>query len=159
MQSVFVGMPAPVPEQIILTPGDDAPTPPFGPSANLVLYEGPGETPPELADMPDVPAEPAFAWRETENILVLGTDRRPHDASWRTDTIIVVGLDRERQRAAVLSIPRDLYIRDSQYGYGRINQVDYIGGEARVKGGLPGARVEVLSDTLALLPAIGFALN
>ena len=31
---------APVPEQIILTPGDDAPTPPFGPSANLVLYEG-----------------------------------------------------------------------------------------------------------------------
>ena len=60
MQSVFVGMPAPVPEQIILTPGDDAPTPPFGPSANLVLYEGPGETPPELADMPDVPAEPAL---------------------------------------------------------------------------------------------------
>lgn len=151
MQSVFVGMPAPVPEQIILTPGDDAPTPPFGPSANLVLYEGPGETPPELADMPDVPAEPAFAWRETENILVLGTDRRPHDASWRTDTIIVVGLDRERQRAAVLSIPRDLYIEIPNYGYGRINQVDYIGERVtRVKGGGPALVSEVLSDTLGI---------
>ncbi len=151
LQSVFVGMPAPVPEQIILTPGADAPTPPFGPSANLMLYEGPGETPSELADKPDVPAEPAFAWSETENILVLGTDRRPYDASWRTDTIIVVGLDRERQRAAVLSIPRDLYIEIPNYGYGRINQADYIGERVtRVKGGGPALVSDVLSDTLGI---------
>ncbi len=150
MQSVFVGMPAPVPEQIILTPGDDAPTPPFGPSANLVLYEGPGETPPELADMPDVPAEPAFAWRETENILVLGTDRRPHDASWRTDTIIVVGLDRERQRAAVLSIPRDLYIGFPITVMGGSTRWTTSGSGWRVKGGGPALVSEVLSDTLGI---------
>jgi len=151
MQSVFVGMPAPAPEQIVLTPDADAPTPPFGPSANLALYEGPGEAPAALADRPDAPAEPAFAWSETENILVLGTDRRPRDASWRTDTIMVVGLDRARQRAAVLSIPRDLYIEIPNYGYGRINQVDYIGERvSRVKGGGPALVSEVLSDTLGI---------
>ena len=151
-QSVFVGMPERAPEQLVLAPDGDAPMPPFGPSVTPRLYEAPGDAPIVLVDTtPDIPAGPAFAWSETENILVLGTDRRPWDASWRTDTIIVVGLDRAGKRAAVLSIPRDLYIEIPNYGYGRINQVDYIGERiTRVKGGGPALVSDVLSDTFGI---------
>ena len=151
MQSVFVGMPAPAPEQIVLTPGPDAPVPPFGQMAKLALDEGPGEAPAALLSEEVLATGPAFAWSETQNILVMGTDRRPHDSSWRTDTIIVVGLDRARNRAAVLSVPRDLYIEIPNYGYGRINQVDYIGERiTRVKGGGPALVSSVLSETLGI---------
>ncbi len=153
-QSVFVGMPPPPPEQLVLEAGSDAPVPPFGPSIKPKLAEEPGARPPELSALVDVPAGPAFAWSETENILVLGTDRRPWDSSWRTDTIIVVGLDRDQKRAAVLSIPRDLYIDIPDYGYGRINQVDYIGERVtRVKGGGPALVSQVLSDTFGVATA------
>lgn len=151
MQSVFVGMPAPATEQIVLTPGPNSPVPPFGQMAKLALHEAPGEAPAVLLSEEVTPAEPAFAWTETENILVMGTDRRPHDATWRTDTIMVVGLDRARTRAAVLSVPRDLYIEIPNYGYGRINQVDYIGERVtRVKGGGPALMSSVLSETLGI---------
>lgn len=150
-QSVFVGMPTPAPEQTIISPEGEIPTPAFGPRPFAKLYEAPGEAPPQLAERERSPAEPAFAWSETENILVLGTDRRPWDASWRTDTIMVVGIDRERERVAVLSIPRDLYIEIPNYGYGRINQADYIGERvARVKGGGPELVSQILDDTFGI---------
>jgi LCP family protein required for cell wall assembly len=98
-----------------------------------------------------VPSGPAFAWQETENYLILGTDRRSADSSWRTDTLIIVGLDRKLNRAAVLSIPRDLYLEIPNYGYGRINQVDYIGEKIlKVPGGGPALLSTVLSNTLGI---------
>jgi LCP family protein required for cell wall assembly len=95
------------------------------------------------------PAGPAFNWNKTENYLILGTDRRPGWTSWRTDTVIVLGLDRELSRAAVFSIPRDLYVQIPGYGWGRINQVDYIG-EKKGEGGGPALISQVLSDTLGI---------
>ena len=94
---------------------------------------------------------PAFAWSETDNFLVLGTDRRSSGGSWRTDTIMVVGLDRARNRAAVLSIPRDLYVQIPGYGMGRINQVDHLG-EAVLgtPGGGPALVSSVLDSTLGI---------
>jgi polyisoprenyl-teichoic acid--peptidoglycan teichoic acid transferase len=150
-QSVFVGMPTPIPEQTIISPTGEIPEPPFGPRAYARLYEAPGEAPPQLVSDDRPPAEPAFAWSETKNILVLGTDRRPWDASWRTDTIMVVGVDRARQRIAVLSIPRDLYVEIPHYGYGRINQADYIGERvARIKGGGPALISMILNETFGI---------
>jgi polyisoprenyl-teichoic acid--peptidoglycan teichoic acid transferase len=96
-------------------------------------------------------AGPAFNWQETENILLLGTDRRPGATNWRTDTIMVIGLDRARHRAAVLSIPRDLYVNIPGYGQGRINQVDYVGERVtRVPGGGPALVSQVLSETIGV---------
>ncbi len=150
-QSIFVGMPTPVPEQTVLSPQGEIPVPAFGPRAFAKLYEAPGEAPPQHARKERSSAEPAFAWSETENILVLGTDRRPFDASWRTDTIMVVGIDRERDRIAVLSIPRDLYIEIPGYGYGRINQADYIGERViREKGGGPALVSDILEETFGV---------
>jgi LCP family protein required for cell wall assembly len=70
---------------------------------------------------------PAFAWAETDNYLILGTDRREGQTNWRTDTIMIVGLDRANNRAAVLSIPRDFYVEVPNYGYSRINTLDFVG--------------------------------
>ncbi len=78
-----------------------------------------------------VPASKAL--EKTENILLLGSDLRPGDNSWRTDTLLLVAIDHENNRVGILSFPRDywLYIPGyvSDYGarYQRINQVDFIG--------------------------------
>jgi LCP family protein required for cell wall assembly len=67
------------------------------------------------------------ALENTENILLLGTDRRENDHSWRTDTVMLAAIDWENQRVGVLSFPRDLLI---EYPWGeqrRINGVDFRG--------------------------------
>ncbi len=88
---------------------------------------------------------------ETENILLLGTDRRPNWTSWRTDTIMVVGIDRERDRVGILSIPRDLYVEIPGIGPRRINQADYYGERVlKVQGGGPALLSQVISDTLGI---------
>ena len=64
---------------------------------------------------------------------------------------MVVGIDRDLQRVAVLSIPRDLYLEIPNYGQGRINQVDYIGERIlEVEGGGPALISDVLSSTLGI---------
>lgn len=83
-------------------------------------------------------AEPSPRWAETENYLILGTDHRPTWGNWRTDVIMILGIDRAQNRAAVLSIPRDLYVEIPGYGWNRINTVDYAGENIlRVEGGGP----------------------
>ena len=94
---------------------------------------------------------PSFAWSETDNFLVLGTDQRSSGGSWRTDTIMVVGIDRARNRVAVLSIPRDLYVEIPGYGWSRINTADYIGEKVLpVEGGGPALVSQILSNTLGI---------
>ena len=152
-QPVFVGLPSPTPDYVVLSPEGGGPRPPFGPFADLPEPEivGVDATVAVPRPLTVAPAGPAFAWSETENFLLLGTDRRATDSSWRTDTIIVVGLDRKLNRAAVLSIPRDLYLEIPDYGYGRINQIDYIGEKIlKVPGGGPALISTVLSQTLGI---------
>lgn len=151
-QPVFVGLPTPTPDEVVLHPSAGAPKPPFGPFAKVpdvpIIGSVPTTASPQLIA---APSGPAFAWQETENYLILGTDRRSKDSSWRTDTIIIVGLDRKLNRAAVLSVPRDLYLEIPNFGYGRINQVDYIGEKTlKVPGGGPALISAVLSQTLGI---------
>ncbi|MFN8490895.1 MAG: LCP family protein [Caldilineaceae bacterium] len=117
-----------------------SPTPPLGPRFPKSARQ--------LAPTP--PRGPAFDWSKTDNYLVLGTDQRPDWNSWRTDTIIVVGLDRALNRAAVFSVPRDLYVQIPGHGWDRINQVDYMGEAQSGKGGGPLLLSKVLSTTLGI---------
>lgn len=106
---------------------------------------------PEAAATPlAAPIGPAFNWSQTENFLVLGTDHRPGWSSWRTDVMMVVGIDRANARAAVFSIPRDLYVQIPGYGWGRVNQVDNIGEKASPGGGGPALVSQVLANTLGI---------
>lgn len=56
------------------------------------------------------------------NILVMGIDRRPGEPFVsRTDTMMLMSIDRETETASILSIPRDLYVVIPGRGRDRIN--------------------------------------
>jgi len=124
------------------------PTPPIPPLAPH-FPKSPGQSATQPAAAPP-PAGPAFDWSKTDNYLVLGTDQRPTWTSWRTDTIIVVGLDRALNRAAVFSIPRDLYVQIPGHGWDRINQADYLGERFAGTGGGPALISKILNTTLGI---------
>jgi LCP family protein required for cell wall assembly len=88
--------------------------------------------------------------QRTENIVVLGMDHRDNDPdpSWRTDTIMIMALDRPNNRVGVVNVPRDLYVNIPGYGMGKINQTDYIGEESHYPGGGPALLNRVLTTTL-----------
>ncbi len=129
----------------------DKPAPPLPPTAPHFPKSPVGLTPVQpAAQTPAPPTGLAFDWHKTENYLVLGTDQRPGWTNWRTDTVIVVGIDRALNRAAVFSIPRDLFVQIPGYGWGRINQVDYLGEKRLGVGGGPALVSQVLSTTLGI---------
>ena len=61
------------------------------------------------------------------NIILLGSDKREDDATWRTDTMIVVSVDTDRKVVRLLSIPRDLWVNIPGQGNDRINTADMWG--------------------------------
>lgn len=56
--------------------------------------------------------DPARAINKTTNFLLIGTDSRTDDPTWvpNTDVMMVLFLDTANQRAALLSLPRDLVV-------------------------------------------------
>jgi LCP family protein required for cell wall assembly len=61
------------------------------------------------------------------NIILLGSDKREDQGTWRTDTMIVVSVDTERSVVRLLSIPRDLWVNIPGHGFNRINTADLWG--------------------------------
>jgi LCP family protein required for cell wall assembly len=59
--------------------------------------------------------------------MVLGSDFRPQ-SGFRTDTLILVAVDRSSGKASIVSFPRDLWVTIPGYGEGRINTVMQLGG-------------------------------
>ena len=75
----------------------DAPT-----AAPSVGTPDPSVTPPPLATI--APPKPT----ERVNILLIGADERPKEATYNTDTLIVVSIDPVTGSAAMFSLPRDM---------------------------------------------------
>ncbi len=61
-------------------------------------------------------------------ILVLGSDLRPNDGSFRTDAIMMVVLDPDLMQINVVSFPRDLWVQVPSLWEMKINQVFQLGG-------------------------------
>jgi LCP family protein required for cell wall assembly len=86
-----------------------APSPtPNGPTDAPDDSAAPTPTPPPVqgSDLPDVSIPP---WNGTDrlNILLIGSDQRPHDNTYNTDTLIVVSIDPTTKQVAMFSLPRD----------------------------------------------------
>jgi polyisoprenyl-teichoic acid--peptidoglycan teichoic acid transferase len=72
---------------------------------------------------------------EPQTILLLGSDRRPDNATdggagtgARSDTIILVRLDPDKQATALMSLPRDLKVEIPGHGVDKINAAYSLGG-------------------------------
>lgn len=57
------------------------------------------------------------------NILLLGRGGAGHEGADLTDTIVIASINPIQKEAALLSIPRDLYVQTSNGGYSKINAV------------------------------------
>ncbi|GAB4259910.1 LCP family protein [Thermincola ferriacetica] len=62
------------------------------------------------------------------NVLLLGIDARKGEKDARTDTMILVSIDKETRKIAMLSIPRDTLVDIPGYGKSKINAANQIGG-------------------------------
>lgn len=78
-------------------------------------------------------------------ILVMGIDRRPGEAFIsRTDTMIVMSINPATNTAAMLSIPRDLYVQIPGFDRNRINTAFVYGAQ----GNNPAAGAELAMQTI-----------
>jgi polyisoprenyl-teichoic acid--peptidoglycan teichoic acid transferase len=62
------------------------------------------------------------------NILLLGVGGPGHDGPNLSDTIMVMSIDPKTKDVAMLSIPRDLYVKIPGHGTGKINGANSYGG-------------------------------
>ena len=90
----------------------------------------------ESANEANVDSEPKSTIQPI-NILLLGTDTRPHEGSGgNTDTMILLNFDPQNQTAGLLSMPRDLWVPIPGFGYDtRINMAYAIGENYGYRGG------------------------
>ncbi len=101
---------------------------------------GPPHAPP--TPIPN-PVQPLAFPSDAVNVLLLGSDRRGGRA-YRTDTIIVASIHSQARAAALLSIPRDLYVYLPGYNMQRINAALPLGNNFDY----PGGGRAMLSDTI-----------
>lgn len=79
-----------------------------------------------------------------QTLLLMGSDRRVGDSTWRTDVIMVVVIDHPDKAVKIISIPRDLFIENPpEAGPNKINTFDYWGEQLR-----PGGGPELLSTII-----------
>jgi len=112
--------------QVAATPSAAAGTPPANATS---IGVNPDATPaPNATPVPTVDVE---AWTGSERvmILVMGIDRRVGEAEqgYRTDTLLLVSLDPATRTAAMLSIPRDLWVTIPGFDENTINTANWLG--------------------------------
>jgi LCP family protein required for cell wall assembly len=102
----------------------------------------------QLADGPE--AKP-WDGNERANILLMGLDYRDWEdgeGPSRTDTLMLVTVDPGTQSAAMLSIPRDLWVNIPGYDYGKINTAYFLGAAYQEPGGGPGLAIQTVEELL-----------
>jgi LCP family protein required for cell wall assembly len=89
--------------------------------------------------------------RERVNMLLLGIDQRcDEEGPTRTDTMMVLTIDPVGMSAAVLSLPRDLWVNIPGFGVDKINQANFLGEAYDYPGGGPALAVETVEATLGI---------
>jgi len=81
---------------------------------------------------------------DVTNVLLLGSDKSLEDGVSRTDTIIIVSVNRETETASMVSLPRDMYVYIPGWTMNRINTAMAHGASS----GYPTGAVGQLKDTI-----------
>lgn len=58
------------------------------------------------------------------NFLLIGMGGKKHEGGTLADTIIIASIKPSTKQTAVMSIPRDLYVKDDKYGWMKINAIN-----------------------------------
>ena len=123
-QRALNATPTATPFQPTGDPGTAQPTQP-GPT-EVVKTPEPGST--EQVQPTNTPTKTLKKPDGQVNILLLGSDVRPDDGGFRTDSIIWVSLNPKGEFVSAISFPRDLYVLIPGLGYNRINVAFQNGG-------------------------------
>ena len=156
----------------IFNPGDTgglpsvAPPTPAG-SAGASASAGAASPQPSLplpASGAPVAAPSLVPWNGTGrlNILLIGTDKRPSEGTWNTDTLIVASIDPTSRQVALFSLPRDTVDvplppipARSVFGLTYASKINSLYLQAQARPDLfPGGGHEALKDTLGYLYGI-----
>jgi LCP family protein required for cell wall assembly len=100
-----------------------------------------------------IPIEyPDWSKNEPLNILLIGLDYRPGEQDSRADTQIIVHINPAAKTAAMVAIPRDLWVPIPGYGEGRINSAFQHGetDKLTVPGGGPGLAMATIEDNFGI---------
>ena len=87
------------------------------------------------------------------NVLVMGLDYRDWESGEgpaRSDTMILLTLDPVGKTAAMLSIPRDLWVNVPGFGQNKINTAYYLGEANRLPGGGPQLASRTVEEFLGI---------
>lgn len=119
------------------------------PSISSIVADLPAQAQPA----PTVAPAPKVNEGERINFLLLGIDRREGEhGPWRTDTMIVTTLDPKTKSAAMMTIPRDLYVPIPAPGAGenRINTANFYGDQTGYPGGGPALAKKTIEYNFAI---------
>jgi LCP family protein required for cell wall assembly len=113
------------------------------PLPNVIL---PTETVPQSFYVPPYAPEPVAVLTDDQTVtfLLLGSDKRPGQTYFRTDTIIIAAVRPDAGQVTLISVPRDLYVYIPDTGMDRINTA-YEYGEINQ---YPGGGTALLRDTI-----------
>lgn len=89
--------------------------------ANQFLFDGKG---PLAVDNP----KEEDILKNRINFLLMGVDAREGETNTRTDTIMLVSVDKEKNRIAMISLPRDTRVNIPGHGLDKINSANVYGG-------------------------------
>ncbi|MBN1440800.1 MAG: LCP family protein [Anaerolineales bacterium] len=126
---------------------------------NIFNPSGGESTPLPLGVTPtvEIPAYNYKPWNEVDRvtILALGLDARDwgpeaNSAAARSDTMLVLSMDPIAKTAAMLSIPRDLYVDIPGYGFDKINKAYFLAEKDRLPIGGPGLAIQTVENLLGL---------
>lgn len=133
-------------DETVSTPVVDAPL-----SAPIQSITNGGSSP--IADVAEEVVLPQIqeVWTGTGRvtILLMGIDRRCGDIGpVRTDSLMLLTVDPIGKTAAILSLPRDLWVEIPGFGVERINQAHYFGEIFEYPGGGPALAVDTVEAIL-----------
>ncbi len=92
-----------------------------------------------------------WSGEERINFLFMGVDLRcDEQGPTHTDSIMIVSIDPLTKSAALLSLPRDLWVEIPGFGVDRINQAHYYGEAYEYPGGGPALAMETVETLLGI---------
>ena len=121
------------------------------PGAAVTVNDNSGKTASEPLPLLSTDALKPWSGKDRVSILLLGIDQRcAENGPAHTDSMMVLTIDPVGLSAAILSLPRDLWVEIPGFQLDRINQAYYLGELYEYPGGGPTLAMETVIATLGI---------